>query len=229
MGRRSRGASLCPAPDPTSNEGEEPTDLHSLLSTFQASPTKRLKELENAPFNYLSINTDLVGWILERAGGKKLNVLISELIWRPLGAEADASLGLDPGGNARAAGGMRATLRDIARVGTLIIGQSNSVVPSAWVQDMLHEGSKEAFAAGGWQKDLSRMFPSIAYRSFWLADSDTETLMAVGIHGQLLIVDRANAIVIAKVSSQPARLDEAKKMLAVEAFKEFQRILLDQK
>lgn len=211
------------------SESEGPGDLRELLSSFQAPPSKTIDGLGGAAFDYLSINADMVGWILERASGRKLNELVSELIWQPIGAEGDAHMAVDPGGNARAAGGMRATLRDTARIGQLIACQQSSIVPPEWIQDMLHGGSTGAFAAGGWQKGLLRHFQSISYRSFWLSDRDSETFMALGIRGQLMIIDRTNAIVMVKFSSQPSRLDEAKKELAIMAFQEIQRMLLETK
>ena len=49
--------------------------------------------------------------------------------------------------------------------------------------------------------------------------------MAMGVHGQILLVDRKNGIVMAKTSSQPSRVDFGMTAMTVLAFKEFQRLL----
>jgi hypothetical protein len=46
------------------------------------------------------------------------------------------------------------------------------------------------------------------YRSGWyVIDDEPQILFAMGIHGQNVFVDRANRIVIAKVSSQNSPID----------------------
>jgi CubicO group peptidase (beta-lactamase class C family) len=68
-------------------------------------------------FHYRSPNSDLLGWVIERAGGRKLAELLSERIWKPLGAESDAYITLDPAGAARTAGGICMLVADFARFG----------------------------------------------------------------------------------------------------------------
>ena len=46
-------------------------------------------------FHYVSTNTDLLGWILERVSGTDFATLLSREIWRPMGAEFDAYITLD--------------------------------------------------------------------------------------------------------------------------------------
>lgn len=180
--------------------------------------------LGSSRFEYVSVNTDLMGWVIERIMGKKLADVISELIWQPLGAESDAYITLDNAGNARPAGGMCATLRDIARIGQLVLHDDNGVVPASWIHDMLDSGSQEAFAAGPWS-GFERVLGKLAYRSYWLSNKQDQMLIGLGVHGQILIADRKNGIVMAKTSSQPTRTDFGKSALTILAFKEFQRLL----
>ncbi len=227
------------------DSSRKPTDLHDFISAFHPATIAPIEGLDGAPFEYVSVNTDLMGWILERASGRKFGDVVSELLWQPMGAESDAYITLDRSGNARTAGGMCATTRDIARLGRLMLDDGDNVVPSAWIQDMLKNGSKEAFAKGSWGPRFAKYFSEPAYRSYvssssmeygvilastdiesqWLSDRSDDVLLALGIHGQILIVDRANKIVMAKTSSQPDRTDAKKSALVFAAFKEFQRIL----
>jgi len=71
------------------------------------------------PFRYRSILTDVLGWVLEKAGGARLHDLIGRLVWQPMGAEYDAEITVDAHGNAMADGGVCATLRDVGRFGLL--------------------------------------------------------------------------------------------------------------
>ena len=165
-----------------------------------------------------------MGWVIENITGKKFADVVSELIWQPLGAESDAYITLDRSGNPRPAGGMCATLRDIARIGQLALHDGDDIVPASWIYDMLNNGSEEAFAAGAW-KGFQRVLGTLAYRSYWLSNRQDQVLMAMGVHGQMLFVDRKNRIVMAKTSSQPARVDFSMTALTVFAFKQFQQLL----
>ncbi len=47
-------------------------------------------------FTYRSADTDMLGWVCERAAGERMADLISTLIWQPMGAEFDAEITCDP-------------------------------------------------------------------------------------------------------------------------------------
>ena len=70
-----------------------------------------------APFRYRSPNSDLLGIVVERASGRRYADLMSERLWMPMGAKADALVTVDSEGTARAAGGVSVAARDLARVG----------------------------------------------------------------------------------------------------------------
>ncbi len=72
-------------------------------------------------FTYRSADTDMLGWVCERASGTRMADLISGLIWRPIGAEHDAEITCDPLGSAVHDGGVSATARDLARFGQMLI------------------------------------------------------------------------------------------------------------
>ena len=73
------------------------------------------------PFGYNSLANDVLGWVLERAGGKPYPELFSQHIWSVLGAEHDAEIMLDHSGFAIVEGGFCATLRDLARFGLMCL------------------------------------------------------------------------------------------------------------
>lgn len=59
--------------------------------------------------------------ILERATGKRISDYLSELIWRPLGAEVDATWSLDSewSGFEKMESGINARAIDFAKLGSL--------------------------------------------------------------------------------------------------------------
>jgi CubicO group peptidase (beta-lactamase class C family) len=59
-------------------------------------------------FAYRSIETDVLGWVLERATGRGLADLLSRELWQSLGCEADASMAIDRSGTCQADGGLSA-------------------------------------------------------------------------------------------------------------------------
>jgi CubicO group peptidase (beta-lactamase class C family) len=195
--------------------GETPSDLRSFyrLLTKASGP-------HGGPIHYVSPNTDLLGWVIERATGRRYADLMSDLIWRPLGAAHSAYITVDRLGAPRCAGGFCATVRDLARVGVLIAdnGWRNGtpIIPERWIEDIIGGGDPEAWAAG----DLAEYFPAgpMRYRSQWyVAEGAAPVVFGFGIHGQFLLVDRVHRIVIAKVSSQAMPIDTERITLTMRA------------
>lgn len=154
-------------------------------------------------FHYVSPNIDLLGWIIERATGTDLATLMAREIWSKLGAESDAYMVLDPLGAPRATGGLNTTLRDMARVGQMVldhgIADGRSVVPGPWLDDILAAPAGAAWKAGEW----GDYPPFTNYRSLWYEIDHGRAWTGAGIHGQHLYVDHGAQVVIAKFSSQP--------------------------
>lgn len=181
------------------------------------------------PFRYISSNTDLLGWVMERASGKRIADLVSELIWRPMGAESDAFVTLDRDGLARCTGGICATARDLARLGQLVVDGGRrdgiEIVPQALIDDIAGNGDRTAWRDGEWGKAFAAISRDMSYRSGWYVIHDSALMFAMGIHGQNLFVDRANRLVIAKFSSQAERIDPRAMFHTHRAVAEFHRCL----
>jgi CubicO group peptidase (beta-lactamase class C family) len=185
--------------------GEAPSDLRAFYQHLTTG-----SGAHGGAFNYVSPNTDLLGWAIERASGRRYADLMSELLWRPMGAERSAYITVDRLGAPRCAGGMCTTARDLARIGQLIVegGRRDgaTILPADWLADIVQGGDPSAWKAG----DFAALFAGAAmhYRSKWYVDRAAPPLLfALGIHGQNLFIDRARAIVIAKFSSQASPLD----------------------
>ena len=158
-------------------------------------------------FVYRSTDTDVLGWIAERATGRDLASLLSELLWRPLGTEADADLLVDALGAPLADGGLCVTLRDLARFGQMQLDDGyvggRGVVPAEWIA-ATRDGDRASFA----RSPGGSLFPHGAYsHQWWAIDPDAGLQLALGIHGQMIYVDRPHQLVCAQLASQPAPLD----------------------
>lgn len=197
--------------------GETPSDLHSFYAVL-----KEADGSHGGNLHYVSPNTDLLGWVIERATGRSYAELMSEHVWKPIGAEYSAYITVDRLGAPRAAGGMCVTLRDLARVGQFLVENR-----SPWIEDIERNGDPHAWAAG----DLAAYFPGlpIRYRSQWyVLEGDAPLLFGFGIHGQFLFVDRRNEVVVAKFSSQALPMDSARIGLMVRAASDIRNFLARQ-
>jgi CubicO group peptidase (beta-lactamase class C family) len=197
-------------PDPS-----QQADLRSFVVTMQRGP-----ETHGELYHYVSPNSDLLGWICERAAGRRYPDLISELLWQPMGAVHDAYVTVDRLGASRSAAGVCATLRDMAAVGDLMrCGgeiRGRQVVPQSWINDIRQNGDPAA-----WAKDqrASKLLPNGCYRSQWYnVGNESGAFFARGIYGQWIYIDPVAEMVIAKQSSQPLPVDDAINPLLLAAF-----------
>src|ERR1044072_9984486 len=94
---------------------------------------------------------------------------MSDCLWKPMGAEHSAYITVDRLGAPRCAGGICATVMDLARVGQLMVqgGKRDGVqiVPKQWLDDLIARGSPEAWNKGDFVQ-LFAGFP-MHYRSKW--------------------------------------------------------------
>jgi CubicO group peptidase (beta-lactamase class C family) len=152
-------------------------------------------------FVYKSGSTDVIGWVLEEATGEPLAQLISKYIWQPMGAEFDANITVDSGGFVLADGGMNATLRDLGRVGQLVLADGmafgEQIVPAAFIED-IHAQAGDP----NWPYEKGQEAPY--YRSFWWGRGNAEKdIRGLGVHGQYLHVAEEAGIVVVIFSSWP--------------------------
>ncbi|MAI78799.1 MAG: 6-aminohexanoate hydrolase [Deltaproteobacteria bacterium] len=185
-----------------------PQGLHDFLSTIGRDESKAGK------FSYRSGSTNVIGWVLESATGKPLAELISTYVWQPMGAEFDADITVDIGGSALADHGMSSTLRDLGRVGLLVLNDGsafgNQVIPAEFIADLHAEPEAgNQIATEGVALDYTPY-----YRSFWWGDGNTERdLTGLGIHGQILRVAPEAGIVVVILSTWPRADGDGEKEL----------------
>jgi len=173
-------------------------------------------------FTYRSADTDMLGWVCERASGTRMADLVSERIWVPMGAEQDAEITCDAVGSAIHDGGISATARDLARFGQLLLDDGRAgttqVIPEKWLDDSLNPDPdvRAAFASS----ENEPVLPGGWYRNqFWFVPGSTgDVRLCLGIHGQMVHVDRATRTVAVKLSSWPEAQNGAYLIDTVRAF-----------
>lgn len=203
----------------TTSDPTWPKSMWELLLTLRES-----RGPHGADFSYRSIETDVLGFVLERATGVRLAALVSNELWAPMGAEEDACYTVDPTGFACACGGFNATLRDLARFASLyVLGGANAarqIVPANWIENT-RAGDTRLFR-GSYQEVL----PSGAYRNqFWVEDPVRRVLLARGVFGQLIFMDPAAEFVAVKVSSWPEFVNPDRTRTALAAIRAIRNAL----
>ena len=153
-------------------------------------------------FIYRSIETDVLAFCMERASGRRLPQLVSQLLWQPMGAAESACFTVDRAGYALADGGLNATLRDYARFGSLYLNEGvfngRQIVPANWIK-ATQSGDHSLFA-----EPYTFTTPNGAYRNqFWIEDVSRSAIMGRGVFGQLVYIDPARDLVVVKLSSWP--------------------------
>ena len=197
--------------------GEKASDLRSFFQTLTESHGPH-----GGKFDYISPCTDVLGWVIERASGQRYADIFSEFLWRPMGAETPGYVTVDLLGAPRCAGGLCVTTRDLARVGQMVAEGGWGIVPEAWIDDIARNGDPAAWDASSFAPE----FPGIPmhYRAKWyVLREQGPILMCLGIHGQNLLIDRSNELVLAKHASAPTALDTSGERLSLLLFDAIRR------
>lgn len=182
----------------------ESTDIygiHDFLAKF-IKEDKALKPGEE--FDYNSANADVAGWLVARVSGMPLNDFIQQNIWSKLGTEHDALIAVDRAYMPVATAGMSTTLRDAARFGQMILNRGEvkgeQIIPANWVNQSLNLSAKDKQKMKSNTKYQDNSWT--AYKNmWWILDADQGEYAAVGIHGQVIYINRSADVVIAYFSS----------------------------
>lgn len=169
-------------------------------------------------FQYRSIETDVLGFVMERVSGLPLAELVSTELWAPMGAEEDAYITVDHAGFALADGGLNATLRDYARFALLHLrgGKLNGrqIVPAAWLAET-RRGNHDKY-----QGVYREVLPRGAYHNqFWIEDPDRRAYMARGIFGQYIYIDPEADFAAVKLSTWPEFVSAERSIEALAAIR----------
>ncbi|MDH3994930.1 MAG: beta-lactamase family protein [Gammaproteobacteria bacterium] len=177
--------------------------VHDFLARF-IKPDTTLQPGE--AFDYNSSNADLLGWLIARISGQSFQDYVQQHIWSRLGAEHDAFIAVDRAYMPVVTGGMNTTLRDAARFGMMIRDRGQvrgeQIIPTDWVDATLQidDQLRANMAANPKYSDD----PWLAYHNmWWVLDDEAGEYCAVGVHGQVIYINRRADTVMAWFSSQP--------------------------
>jgi CubicO group peptidase (beta-lactamase class C family) len=142
-------------------------------------------------FAYASAETQVLGLVLRAAVGKPLADYLSEKIWRPMGAEADATWLVDAGGQEIAYCCINATLRDWGRLGALLANggslNGTQIIPADWL--------REATMPSAPHLQHGKVTPTLGYGyQTWLLPKGRFALF--GVRGQGIYIDPETKLVV---------------------------------
>jgi CubicO group peptidase (beta-lactamase class C family) len=204
-------------PDPTADADPRTARV---LGTYDfltriATPNENLQP--GLKFEYSSANVDVISWVISRVtGNHPFHQFVQETIWSRLGAEHDAYIMTDRLHTAMATGGMNSTLRDAALFGLLVLNRGQidgkQLISPDWVDAPLKVTAEDKERYRRNEIYPKAGLPWVAYKNFWwILDEKRGEYAGVGIHGQVLYLNRAAGLVIAYFSSQPVASSAASK------------------
>lgn len=176
-----------------------PTGIRDMLATLKTVHD----EPRGGAFRYRSPATDVACWLASRAAGQSLTDWLQQRLWSRLGMEFDGNVMLDPVGTEVAFAGMSASLRDLGRVGQMLLqrgrARDQQIVPASVVDELIRGGDTRAFEAAGMPHR-----EGWSYRSqWWVNPRAPRSFAAMGAFGQRLYVFPDDDMVVVMLGSHP--------------------------
>lgn len=178
-------------------------DYKGPVGYFEYLKTVRQKGVHGDAFGYKTVNSDALGWIISRVTGLEITELLSERLWSRIGAEQDAYMTVDSKGTPFAGGGLSSGLRDLGRIGLLMLngGKINGeqLFPKEVVERIRKGGDKHAFEKAGYNTLKGGSYKSM----WWIFHNKHGAFAARGVHGQTIYIDPTADMVIVRFASYP--------------------------
>lgn len=158
-------------------------------------------------FEYSSLNTRMLGVLVERVSGMRLADFFSDRVWSRLGAEGDALVGVNLEGGAAVYGMISSRLRDLARYGMLYTPSGaalseSRVVPQALLDRIQDDCRPEIYRRGA--EAAGRYDPDSGIKCNsrqWDAVFEDGDMYKGGARGQGLYVSPGRDLVVAWFST----------------------------
>lgn len=159
----------------------------------------KVKQAPGESFEYISGNTAILGWILERALGEEHTVTqyLQDKLWQPLGMEYDATWSIDKKnkGLEKAFCCINARAIDFAKIGRLYLNKgkwgNEQIVPKEWVDYSTQIDTTEGSA---WY-----------YQNQWWLPSQNGDFLAQGILGQYIYVQPSKNLVVVRLGKKEGK------------------------
>ena len=164
------------------------TDINFFLNN-----NRKMREEPGTFPEYRSVNTQMLGLIIQEVTGNKLADEFSDRIWKRVRADYDATWNVDKvGGHEKAFCCFNATARDYARVGQALMNGMPDIASPFWTARLSTPIVKLDYG-WGYSAQMWHPFPGIN--------------LMMGLHGQYIYQDKANNTVIVKLSDMPTSAD----------------------
>ncbi len=160
-------------------------------------------------FEYQSVNSQVLGLLLEKVTGKRLNEYTQERLWKKIGAQSDAFFyESENQPDTCAFACFNATARDYARVGLMMLQggalTGKRIISTQWVHDSTTPDApylkpKPGGPEGGY---------GYAYQ-WWIPPGNDRAFEAEGIYGQCIYVNPTKRVVIVQTSAWPEPVSSA--------------------
>jgi CubicO group peptidase (beta-lactamase class C family) len=139
--------------------GNRPRTAKTVESTYEYVASLPRRRPNGEANEYTTVNTFVLTWLAEKVTGKPFAEVVSEKIWRPMGAESDAVMMVSSVG---ASSTINSTLRDMGRFGLLFTPSWRTVsekqlVSDGYLKKIQHGGRPEIFAKAGAGKTLMKL------------------------------------------------------------------------
>jgi CubicO group peptidase (beta-lactamase class C family) len=145
-------------------------------------------------YSYSSAETQVLGLVLRAATGEPIAEYLSQKIWRPMGAESDASWSIDRSGHEVAYIGVNATLRDYGRLGMLLANDGTldgrQIIPADWVRAATTPPAKQ------FEPGQTGMLYGYGYQTWIIPSGKERQFMLRGLRGQGVFVDPKSKLVM---------------------------------
>jgi CubicO group peptidase (beta-lactamase class C family) len=171
--------------------------VKNVVRFADAARTIKRKSKPGEVFAYKTIDTAVLGWLIERVSGGSVAAYTARKLWEPIGTEADGFYIMDgqPGtGREFSGAGFNATLRDWARFGQMMLDEGlingKRVVSADWVKAAQAPAGPETGPEGG-------------YGYQWWTMANSPAYSAIGLQGQYVYIDPASRTVVVKLSYFP--------------------------
>ncbi|WP_341895131.1 serine hydrolase [Ferrovibrio terrae] len=154
-----------------------------------------------ARWYYASSETQVLGLVLTGALKRPIADYLSERIWQPIGAEADASWVIDRTGQETTYANFSAVLRDYARLGMLLANGgkvgTQQVIPADWLREM----TRAHFTS----TQTGRWF-GYGFQT-WVFPENDGSFALLGVRGQTIFVDPQRRLVMVHTAVRPDARD----------------------
>ncbi|OUS36305.1 6-aminohexanoate hydrolase [Rhodobacterales bacterium 56_14_T64] len=169
-------------------------------------------------WQYVSIDTHVIGMVIRGATGRDVPSLLSEKILTPLGLERDGYYITDGAGVAFVLGGLNFTTRDFARFGQMILQNGSyggqQVVPAQWIAVSTRPSAPTARGKTGY-----------GYQWWIPVGAHEGEFMARGVYGQYIYIDQTRNVVIMTTGADRKFREKGVNRSNIEMFRKLAQIL----